>query len=106
MSGDWQRLHRVRGVCNGSPKSDWVAWLSHKAKAEDSMWLSGQNRSNWLMKPARPVWGRRAPKRFEAEGTRRDRMVCVKATRGAFAGHASDGAMTRVSQSALRGRVS
>jgi hypothetical protein len=24
MSGDWQRLHRVRGVSSGSPENHWV----------------------------------------------------------------------------------
>jgi hypothetical protein len=50
MSGDWQRLHQVRGVCSGSPENHWVAWLSHKAKAEDSVWLSSQNRFDQLVK--------------------------------------------------------
>jgi hypothetical protein len=36
MSGDWQRLHRVRGVCSGSPENHWVTRLSHKTEAEDS----------------------------------------------------------------------
>jgi hypothetical protein len=36
MSGDWRRLHRVRRVCNGSPKNHWVTRLSHKTEAEDS----------------------------------------------------------------------
>jgi hypothetical protein len=35
MSEDWQRLHRVRGVCNGSPENHWVTRLSHKTEAED-----------------------------------------------------------------------
>jgi hypothetical protein len=39
MSGDWRRLHQVRGVSSGSPENHRVAWLSHKAKAEDSVWL-------------------------------------------------------------------
>jgi hypothetical protein len=34
-SGDWRRLHRVRGVYSGSPENHWVTWLIHKAKAED-----------------------------------------------------------------------
>jgi hypothetical protein len=37
MSGDLRRLHRVRGVCSGSPENHWVTRLSHKAEAEDSM---------------------------------------------------------------------
>jgi hypothetical protein len=35
MSGDWQRLHRVRGVSCGSPENHWVPWLIHKAKTEE-----------------------------------------------------------------------
>jgi hypothetical protein len=37
MSGDWRRLHRVRGVCSGSPENYWVTQLSHKTEAEDSI---------------------------------------------------------------------
>jgi hypothetical protein len=36
MSGDWRRLHRVRGVSGGSPENHWVPWLIHKAKTEES----------------------------------------------------------------------
>jgi hypothetical protein len=32
MSGDWRRLHRVRGVSSGSLENHWVSWLMHKAK--------------------------------------------------------------------------
>jgi hypothetical protein len=46
MSGDWQRLHQVRGVCGGSQENHRVTQLSHKAEAEDRAWLSGQNRSD------------------------------------------------------------
>jgi hypothetical protein len=35
MSGDWRRLHRVRGVSGGSPENHWVLWLIHKAKTEE-----------------------------------------------------------------------
>jgi hypothetical protein len=44
MSGDWRRLHQVRGVCGGSPENHRVTRMSHKAEAEDRVWLSGQNR--------------------------------------------------------------
>jgi hypothetical protein len=44
MSGDWRRLHQVRGVCGGSLENHQVTRLSHKAEAEDRAWLSGQNR--------------------------------------------------------------
>jgi hypothetical protein len=36
MSGDWRRLHRVRGVSSGSPENHWVPWLIHKAKTEET----------------------------------------------------------------------
>jgi hypothetical protein len=35
MSGDWQRLHRVRRVSSGSPENHWVPWLINKAKTEE-----------------------------------------------------------------------
>jgi hypothetical protein len=35
MSGDWRRLHRVRGVSDGSPENHWVPWLIHKAKTKE-----------------------------------------------------------------------
>jgi hypothetical protein len=35
MSGDWQRLHRVRGVSGGSLENHWVPWLIHKDKTEE-----------------------------------------------------------------------
>jgi hypothetical protein len=35
MSGDWQRLHRVRGVSGGSPENHWVPWWIHKTKTEE-----------------------------------------------------------------------
>jgi hypothetical protein len=35
MSGDWRRLHRVRGVSGGSPENLWVPWLINKAKTEE-----------------------------------------------------------------------
>jgi hypothetical protein len=35
MSGDWRRLHCVRGVSSGSPENHLVLWLIHKAKTEE-----------------------------------------------------------------------
>jgi hypothetical protein len=35
MSGDWRRLHRVRGVSGSSLENHWVPWLIHKAKTEE-----------------------------------------------------------------------
>jgi hypothetical protein len=42
---------------------------------------------------------------FEAEDRGLDRKACVEATRGAVAGHPSDGAVKTNSQSALGGLV-
>jgi hypothetical protein len=35
MSGDWRRLHRVRGVSSGPPENHWVPWLIHKGNTEE-----------------------------------------------------------------------
>jgi hypothetical protein len=51
MSGDWRRLHQVRGVCGGSPENHRVTRLSHKAEAEDRAWLSGQNQPDRFGEP-------------------------------------------------------
>jgi hypothetical protein len=51
MSGDWRRLHQIRGVCGGSPENHQVTRLSHKAVAEDRAWLSGQNRLDRFGEP-------------------------------------------------------
>jgi hypothetical protein len=56
MSGDWWRLHQVRGVCGGSPENHPVIRLSHKAEAEDRTWLSSQNRPDRF---GESVWRRR-----------------------------------------------
>jgi hypothetical protein len=51
MSGDWRRLHQVRGVYGGSLDNHRVTWLSHKAEAEDRAWLSGQIRPDRFGEP-------------------------------------------------------
>jgi hypothetical protein len=51
MSGDWRRLHQVRGVCGGSPENHRVTRLSHKAEDEDQAWLSSQNQPNRFGEP-------------------------------------------------------
>jgi hypothetical protein len=35
MSGDWRRLHQVRGVSSGSPENHWIPWLIYKDKTEE-----------------------------------------------------------------------
>jgi hypothetical protein len=55
MSGDWRRLHRVRGVCSGSPENHRVTRLSHKTEAEDSTRVCGHpgrfNRPGGAVRP-------------------------------------------------------
>jgi hypothetical protein len=59
MSGDWWRLHRVRGVCSGSPENHWVTRLSHKTETEDSTRRCGHpgrfNCPGGAVRPPRPV---------------------------------------------------
>jgi hypothetical protein len=43
---------------------------------------------------------------FEVEDTCQDRKACVEAKQVAVAGHPSDGAITKISDSALKGHVS
>jgi hypothetical protein len=58
MSGNWQRLHQLCGVCGGSPENHRVTQLSHKAEAKDRAWLSGQKWPDRFAEPVWPVWGR------------------------------------------------
>jgi hypothetical protein len=94
MSGDWRRLHRVRGVSGGSPENHWVPWLIHKAKTEESKTMLQQCQTGltggsdrWVLEEHRS--DRCATTQsgdFEAEDTRRDHMACVEAMQGAVAG--------------------
>jgi uncharacterized protein YcnI len=78
MSGDWRRLHRVRGVFGGSPENHWVPWLIHKAKTKEpktevqqlQTGLTGGYRSDHCVTTQSGD--------FE-EDTRRDRKACVEA---------------------------
>jgi hypothetical protein len=48
MSGDWWRLHRVRGVSSGSQENHWVPWLIHKAKTEDGVVAALDRSERWV----------------------------------------------------------
>jgi hypothetical protein len=48
MSGDWQRLHRVRGASGGSPKNHWAPWLIHKARIEDGGAVASDRSDRWV----------------------------------------------------------
>jgi hypothetical protein len=70
MSGDWRRLHRVRGVCSGSPENHWVTRLSHKTEVEDSTRRRGHpgrlNRPEGAVRP--PGAGQIAQAGLTAQG--------------------------------------
>jgi hypothetical protein len=82
MSGDWRRLHWVRGVCSGSPENHWITRLSHKTEAEDT--------TRRCVHPGRfnhtggAVWppGSLPPRSFEAEDACRDRKAWVEVEQG------------------------
>jgi hypothetical protein len=48
MSGDWQRLQRVRRVSSGSPQNHWVPWLIYKAKTEDRRVAASSWSDRWV----------------------------------------------------------
>jgi hypothetical protein len=104
MSGDWRRLHRVRGVSGGSPENHWVPWLIHKSKTEEPKTELQQRQTGLTGGSDRCATTQSGD--FEVEDTRRDRMACVEATQCAVIGHPSDGEDMKTSKSALEGLVS
>jgi hypothetical protein len=100
MSGDWRRLHRVRGVSGGSPENHWVPWLIHKAKTEEPKTEMQQLQT-----------GLTGVRRCSPETSKRRTRVRIarlasRLSKFAVAGHPSDGVMKIISQSTLGGRVS
>jgi hypothetical protein len=82
MSGDWRRLHRVRGVCGGLPQNRQVTWLNHKTKTGGSAGGDGIRACC------------EASKRRTRVGIAR---LASRLSKFAVAGHPSDGAMTEIS---------
>jgi hypothetical protein len=80
MSGDWWRLHRVRGVSCGSPENHWVPWLIHKAKTEEPKTELQQLQTGLTGEEHQSDWCATTQSGdFEAEDMRRDRKACVEA---------------------------
>jgi hypothetical protein len=78
MSGDWRRLHRVRGVSGGSPEDHWVPWLIHKAKTEELKTEVQQHRTGLTGEEHQSDRCVTTQSRdIEAEDTRRERKACV-----------------------------
>jgi hypothetical protein len=63
MSGDWRRLHRVRGVCSISPKNHCITRLIHKIEAGDS--TRRCDHPGWLNCPGGGGFDRRGRSRRE-----------------------------------------
>jgi hypothetical protein len=104
VSGDWRRLHRVRGVSGGSPENHWVPWLIHKAKTAEPKMELQQCQTGLTGGSDRCATTQSGI--FEAEDMRRDRKACVKAKQVAVARHPSDGESFKSSKTALEGLVS
>jgi hypothetical protein len=77
MSGDWQRLHRVRGVSSGSPENYWVPWLIHKTKTEEPKMEVQQHWTGLTGGSDRCATTQSGD--FKAEDTPRGRKTCVEA---------------------------
>jgi hypothetical protein len=100
MSGDWRRLHRVRGVSSGSPENHWVPWLIHKAKTEEP---KTEVQQHWT--------GLTSVRRRRSETSRRRTCVGIarlasRLSKFVVDGHSSDGSITKISEFALEGHVS
>jgi hypothetical protein len=77
MSGDWRRLHQVRGVSGGSPENHWVPWLIQKAKTEESKMEVRQYRTDLTGGSDRCATTQSGD--FEAEDMRRYCKACIEA---------------------------
>jgi hypothetical protein len=100
MSGDWRRLYRVRGVSGASPENHWVPWLIHKAKTKEPKMEVQQHRT-----------GLTGVRRHSPETSKRRTHIGIarlasRLSKFAVAGHPSDGAMIKISESALERHVS
>jgi hypothetical protein len=129
MSGDWWRLHKVPGVCSGSPENHWVTRLSNKTEAEDSTRrCSHPGRFNCpgdsLGRSNRPGGRSDRLAGLTAQGGRSDRpghscqvaskrrtrvgiaRLASRLSKVVVAGHLSDGENLKTSKFALERRVS
>jgi hypothetical protein len=109
MSGDWRRLHRVRGVSGGSPEKHWVPCLIHKAKTEEPKTELQQRQVGLTGLTGGYLSDRCATTQsgiFKAEDMRRDRKACVEANHVAVPGHPSDGESLKISKTSTEGLVS
>jgi hypothetical protein len=80
MSGDWRRLHRVRGVSGGSSENHWVPWLIHKAKTEEPKTEVQQHRTGLTGEENLSDRCATTQSRdFEAVDMHRDHKACVEA---------------------------
>jgi hypothetical protein len=100
MSGNWQRLHQVRGVSSGSPENHGVLWLIHKAKTEEPRTEVQQHCTDLTGVQ------RRSPETSKRRTRVGIARLASRLSKFAVAEHPSDGAMTKISEFALWGHVS
>jgi hypothetical protein len=100
MSGDWRRLHRVRGVSGGSPENHWVPWLIHKSNTEEPKMEVQQHRTG--LTSVRRRSPETSKRRTRVEITR----LASRLSKFAVIGHPFDGAMTKTFEFTLEGHVS
>jgi hypothetical protein len=86
MSGDSQRLHRVRRVSSGSPENHYFLGWSTKPRLKNRRWSCSSSKPVWLVgtgltgEENRSDWCATTQSGdFEAEDTRQDRKACVEA---------------------------
>jgi hypothetical protein len=103
MSGDWRRLHRVRGVSGGSPENHWVPWLINKAKTEEPKMEVQQHQTGLTSLTGVQRCSLETSKQRTHVGIAR---LASSLSKFAVAGHPSNGAMTKISEVALEGHVS
>jgi hypothetical protein len=106
MSGDWRRLHQVRGVSSGSPENHWVPWLIHKAKTEEPKMEVQQHQTGLTRSTGLTGVRRRSPETSKQRTRVGIARLASRLSKFAVAGHPSDGAMTKISEFTLEGHVS
>jgi hypothetical protein len=100
MSGDWRRLHRVRGVSGGSPENHWVPWLIHKDKTKEL-----KTKVQQLQTSLTDLTGvqRHSPETSKQRTHIGIARLASRLSKFAVTGHPSDGVKTRFLNSPLRG---
>jgi hypothetical protein len=104
MSGDWRRLHRVRGVSGGSQENHWVPWLIHKAKTIDRRCTCSSIGPVWpVRRTGLTGVRRRSPETSKRRTHVRIARLASRLSKFVVARHPSDGAKTKFPKVPLGG---